>query len=474
MFRISRPLAADIHAVLNASVTLLVLVAALAGAIGSRLPNGFSGLLAQPVTVGRLLVITLFLAGYALAFHEFGLGKAGAEPAWREILRVIAACITASLAPLLLLFTLEAGEFAGNVALYCLPVLILACACGRLAARAFAGPLTRALGGRRELIVVGSGPRASAISERLTRGSDARVLGFVDSPNGHPVPAAIRRQMLGGLDQLESILMNRSVDEVVIALPVKSCYDQIQSAIQTCERMGVEAKYPPDVFQLSLARPRLETSESASLVSLDVVHNDNRLIVKRAIDIAGAIVGLVLLGPLLLAIAAAIRLTSQGPALFAQERYGAHKRRFRMYKFRTMLLDAEKLQAELESSNEAQGPVFKIRSDPRITRVGRFLRRTSLDELPQLFNVLKGEMALVGPRPLPVRDVARFGDPSLMRRFSVMPGMTCLWQISGRSDTTFDRWIELDLQYIDNWSLRMDLSILARTFPAIVRGTGAA
>jgi lipopolysaccharide/colanic/teichoic acid biosynthesis glycosyltransferase len=145
-----------------------------------------------------------------------------------------------------------------------------------------------------------------------------------------------------------------------------------------------------------------------------------------------------------------------------------------MYKFRTMVTNAEELQAKLESQNEAQGPVFKIRNDPRITSIGRILRKTSLDELPQFLNVLKGRMSLVGPRPLPQRDVSKFDAASLMRRFSVKPGLTCLWQISGRSDTNFDKWIELDLKYIDNWSLEMDMLILAKTIPVVVRGTGAA
>jgi exopolysaccharide biosynthesis polyprenyl glycosylphosphotransferase len=206
---------------------------------------------------------------------------------------------------------------------------------------------------------------------------------------------------------------------------------------------------------------------------MKVVHDDSRLLVKRAIDIAGAIVGLVVFGPAMLIIAAAIRLTSPGPALFTQERYGLRKRRFRMYKFRTMVQDAEQLQANLESQNESRGPAFKIKNDPRITPIGSFLRKTSLDEFPQFLNVLRGEMSLVGPRPLPLRDVSRFDDASLMRRFSVKPGLTCLWQINGRSDTDFERWIELDLQYIDTWSLSLDLEILAKTFPSVLRGQGA-
>jgi lipopolysaccharide/colanic/teichoic acid biosynthesis glycosyltransferase len=159
--------------------------------------------------------------------------------------------------------------------------------------------------------------------------------------------------------------------------------------------------------------------------------------------------------------------------LFTQERYGYNKRRFRMYKLRTMVVDAEARQAGLEAMNEASGPVFKIRSDPRQTPVGRVLRRWSIDELPQLYNVLRGDMSLVGPRPLPIRDVSRFAEPALMRRFSVRPGITCLWQISGRSELTFDDWVKLDLRYIDGWSLMLDVRILLRTLPAVLRGRGA-
>jgi lipopolysaccharide/colanic/teichoic acid biosynthesis glycosyltransferase len=156
-----------------------------------------------------------------------------------------------------------------------------------------------------------------------------------------------------------------------------------------------------------------------------------------------------------------------------QERYGLRKRRFRMYKFRTMVQDAENLQASLEERNEVNGPAFKIRNDPRITSIGRFLRKTSIDELPQFVNVLKGEMSLVGPRPLPSRDVSRFDNAALMRRFSVKPGLTCLWQVCGRSDTDFSHWIALDLKYIDEWSLALDFRILVQTVPAVLAGRGA-
>jgi exopolysaccharide biosynthesis polyprenyl glycosylphosphotransferase len=264
------------------------------------------------------------------------------------------------------------------------------------------------------------------------------------------------------------------VDEVHVGLPVKSHYPQIQETIRVAERVGVKVVYGADIFGTELARARVDRGyPRAPRVELQVVTEGMTVLVKRALDVAGATALLVVLGPLMLVTAAAIALTSEGPVLFAQERYGLNRRRFRMWKFRTMVKDAERLQAPLESQNEVQGPAFKIARDPRVTPLGRWLRRTSIDELPQLVNVLNGDMSLVGPRPLPVRDVLRFTRSADMRRFSVRPGLTGLWQVSGRSRLDFDQWITLDLRYIDRWSLALDIVILARTIPAVIRGTGA-
>jgi exopolysaccharide biosynthesis polyprenyl glycosylphosphotransferase len=192
------------------------------------------------------------------------------------------------------------------------------------------------------------------------------------------------------------------------------------------------------------------------------------------IDVALAALAVAFLSPILLLAAAAIKLTSPGPVFFLQERIGLNKRRFKIFKFRTMVPDAEQRMVDLESKNEATGPVFKIRRDPRITPIGRLLRRSSIDELPQLLNVLIGDMSLVGPRPLPVRDYEGFNEDWQRRRFSVKPGITCLWQIGGRSDITFEQWMRLDLQYMDEWSLWLDLKILTKTVPAVFKGAGAA
>jgi exopolysaccharide biosynthesis polyprenyl glycosylphosphotransferase len=195
---------------------------------------------------------------------------------------------------------------------------------------------------------------------------------------------------------------------------------------------------------------------------------------KQAIDFFGALVALILLSPLFAVIAILIRLTSSGPVLFRQQRCGLNGEPFNMLKFRSMSTDAEQRRHELERLNEMQGPVFKVTNDPRVTPVGRWLRKYSFDELPQLWNVLCGEMSLVGPRPLPVHEVKRFDDPAHRRRLSVKPGLTCLWQISGRNQVTdFRDWVRLDLEYIDNWSLWLDIKILFKTFPVVFTGAGA-
>ncbi len=326
----------------------------------------------------------------------------------------------------------------------------------------------------RNLIVVGSGPRAQRMYVDLLSHPEWNyvLLGFVDSDPQDTL--AVSNRILGGFQDLEEILMRHVVDEVVIALPMKTMYNEIEQTIAICERAGVQSQYTTDLFKTSVTKRRYTDRNEPNRVILQMVHHDHRRYFKRALDILAAFVGIVLLLPVFLIAAIAIKLTSKGPVIFKQERYGLNKRKFNMYKFRSMVIDAEALQAQLEHLNETTGPAFKIKKDPRVTRLGAFMRKLSIDELPQFFNVIKGDMSLVGPRPLPTRDVTRFSEAWLMRRFSVKPGLTCLWQITGRSDTTFDRWIQLDLEYIDQWSFILDLKILAMTVPAVLRGRGAA
>ena len=279
---------------------------------------------------------------------------------------------------------------------------------------------------------------------------------------------------MSNLDGFQEILKHQVIDEVVLSLPVKSHYEKISTIINICEEQGIIIRFLSDIFDLKIAKSYIDHLDDIHFLTLHSAPIEQwPLLVKKSFDVALSFVLLVLLSPLFLLVAILIKLNSKGPVFFTQERVGFNKRRFKLFKFRTMVDNAEKLREKLEEQNEATGPVFKIKNDPRLTRVGKWLRRTSVDELPQLINVLKGEMSLVGPRPLPIRDYEGFYHNWHRRRFSVRPGITCLWQVNGRSHIPFEKWMELDVQYIDNWSLWLDLKILAKTIPAIIRGSGA-
>jgi exopolysaccharide biosynthesis polyprenyl glycosylphosphotransferase len=275
------------------------------------------------------------------------------------------------------------------------------------------------------------------------------------------------------LTQVTSLLETRPIDEMFITLPLDAHQALIRDVVGACEEQGVTIRVLSSLVDLVRARAQLDEIDGRPVISIFSGPPDSMLLAaKRLIDVTVSAVALVLSAPVCLLLALAIRLDSTGPVLFAGERVGLGGRRFKFYKFRTMVADAERRQADLEDMNEAQGPVFKIRNDPRITRVGRVIRQLSLDELPQLFNVLRGDMSLVGPRPLPVRDVLRIDTRAHKRRFSVKPGITCLYQVHERT-FSFEDWIRTDMEYIDNWSLRLDIEILAKTIPAVLSRRGA-
>jgi exopolysaccharide biosynthesis polyprenyl glycosylphosphotransferase len=457
----------------DAAVALFIFGSIYVVANADAMPNGLSEFLLLRLSLGNLLILGAFALAWQLLFLLFGLYESVEPRSLRtEAPSVAAACTLGALLSLLGISWSESGAYSLRVVLIAWPLTLIATLYVRVWLRVIAERVQSSRVTR--VVIVGSGPLATRLYNRMRDDPTLayEVLGFVDT-TVDVLPSEIREKLLGSLEQLESILMRTVVDEVVIALPIKSRYVEIQQTIEECERAGVQSRYSPDLFPARLARPCLETPDGQPAIAMKVVSDDYRLVVKRAIDIMGAGVGLVLLSPLFALIAIAVKVTSRGPVFFSQERYGWRKRRFKMHKFRTMVSDAEALQPLLEARNEAIGPVFKIKNDPRMTPIGAFLRKSSLDELPQLWNVLRGEMSLVGPRPLPIRDVHKFEDSWLMRRFSVVPGMTGLWQVSGRSELTFQDWVQLDLRYIDHWSLRLDLSLLLRTFPAVLQARGA-
>jgi exopolysaccharide biosynthesis polyprenyl glycosylphosphotransferase len=330
----------------------------------------------------------------------------------------------------------------------------------------------------RNVLIVGTNHRAMEFAHKLETRLDLgyRVIGFADRPWG-----GIEQFRQSGhclaceLDNLPEFLRANVVDEVAIALPIRSFHDDASRVAALCEQQGIILRMLPNIFDLKLARSYADELEGHSLIThYTGVIDGWPVVVKRVLDFMLALLALIVVSPVMVLAAALIKWTSPGPVFFTQKRIGQNKRKFTIYKFRTMAVDAEDKMRQLEHLNEVSGPVFKIKHDPRITPVGSFLRKTSIDELPQLINVLKGDMSLVGPRPLPIRDYEGFSEDWHRRRFSVRPGITCLWQVNGRSSIPFEKWMELDMQYIDKWSLWLDLKILAQTIPAVLKGFGAA
>ncbi len=324
--------------------------------------------------------------------------------------------------------------------------------------------------GRVQLLVVGElGDRARRfLADAASDELPPNVIGYL-SDEEQP---GVEMRHLGPVDELADAIHREAVDEVVFFAPYNRA-DEVPDALTACEDAGVHASFAVDMTQLSRAKPRMSFLYEHPFVSFDVApKRPESLAIKHGVDFLAAFVGLLLLSPLLIVVSLAILVTMGRPIFFAQERAGLYGRRFRMIKFRTMVKDAEARKADLEEHNEMSGPVFKIAADPRITRLGAFLRKTSIDELPQLFNVLAGTMSLVGPRPLPVSEQQEIkGWQS--RRLSMRPGITGLWQVSGRSDIDFDEWMALDVRYIDGWSPALDLRILLRTIPVVLFGKGA-
>ncbi len=320
-------------------------------------------------------------------------------------------------------------------------------------------------------LIVGTNQGARALAASLSQRMGVFVLGFVseepDSPaelDDHPV--------LGSVQDVEAILADNVIDEILIARREWNPRE-LELLLSICRERGITARLTCDFIPGGNARVLLERVGDVPLLSFTVTpHDGNLLALKRIVDVFVSLVLLGLTAPLFIVVALLIKLTSRGPVIYRQVRCGLNGRRFTFLKFRSMVEGADERRDEIQHLNEAKGPIFKISRDPRVTRLGRFLRRTSIDELPQLANILRGEMSLVGPRPPLPEEVARY-QPWQRRRLSMKPGLTCLWQVSGRSVLSFEEWVDLDLRYIDNWSPWLDLRILGKTVPAVLLRRGA-
>jgi len=350
----------------------------------------------------------------------------------------------------------------------------------RLVARRLSEPLRRTLGGFRNFLLVGDTPQAMEIARALEANEHRglRLLGFARVRPGAGLEAQLKESGLRrtypvyDLARLPELLHQHVIDEVVFAVS-KDELEKLEGTFLMCEEEGVKTRLLLSFFPHVISRVHLERLPDMPLLTFSTTpENEDLLLLKRVVDFAMALVLLVVLSPLFLVLALLIKLTSKGPVLYPQTRCGLGGREFTLYKFRSMQADADLRREELEALNEVDGPAFKIKSDPRCTPVGRFMRKFSLDELPQLVNVLKGEMSFVGPRPPLPEEVGKY-EPWQRRRLRMPPGLTCLWALEGRSQLSFRRWMELDLQYIDNWSFTLDWKILLKTIPVVLLGRGA-
>jgi exopolysaccharide biosynthesis polyprenyl glycosylphosphotransferase len=324
------------------------------------------------------------------------------------------------------------------------------------------------------LLIVGTGKRAREFIRMVKARANwgLQIVGLIDDEHGMFGKEIEGMRVLGRLQDIPFILHHKVVDRVIFVVP-RLWLNRIDEAIMACEREGIPTSISLDLYNLRIAKVRQTDFAGFPLLDFETFSAKPwQLFVKRTMDLVISISCLILFSPLLLATAIAIKATSKGPVLFTQIRSGMNGRKFKLYKFRTMVVGAEMKKRELEKMNEMDGPVFKIRHDPRITKVGRFLRKFSIDELPQLWNVLKGDMSIVGPRPpLPVEvELYKLWQ---RRRLSLKPGLTCIWQVSGRNKIQFEKWMEMDLEYIDRWSLWLDIKIIFKTIFVVLFGYGA-
>ena len=327
----------------------------------------------------------------------------------------------------------------------------------------------------RDILIVGSGERAQKFIKQVNKQREfgLRIIGVVDEHSEKLGGEICGCKALGTIEDIPEILKKNPVDHVVFIVP-RSLLDKIEQVILHCETVGVAVSVAVDLFEL-----KFTLGKEGSLLGLPMITFEStpdklwQLLCKRIIDVVLSSAGLFFLFPFYMLIAILVKTTSPGPVYFIQERCGLQGRRFKLYKFRTMEKGAEAKLHQLLAHNEMRGPAFKMKDDPRVTKIGKILRKTSMDELPQLWNVLKGEMSLVGPRP-PLPSEVKEYDHWHRRRLSMRPGITCLWQISGRNNIIdFDEWMKLDMHYIDHWSLGLDFDILFKTVPVVAFGVGA-
>ena len=426
-------------------------------------------------------VVAALLATAAVLWTSIGIGLAAyRRPASFETLGMLRLTVTQTfwfgVALTTAIYLLKLGDISRLfTAIFVLTNFLLQIAY-RLAARRMRRIVLEGFGGRHYYLIVGTGPKAVELARLIEQHEEHGngVVGFVQETGGPALAqSGLRRDYpVWPLEQLPRMVEEHIVDEIIFAVS-KAQLERMEEFFLACEEQGVKTRVLVDFFPHLRSEMALDRLENMPLLSFsNAPENEYLLFLKRALDLALASAVLIAAAPLLLLIAALVRLTSPGPAIYRQLRCGLNGRKFQLYKFRSMYRDAEQMRQSVEHLNEMDGPVFKSSRDPRVTSVGRFLRKTSLDELPQLLNILKGDMSFVGPRPPLPDEVARY-EKWQRRRLRMKPGLTCLWALAGRNQLNFAQWMQLDMEYIDNWSLALDFKILLRTIPRVLSGRGA-
>ena len=421
----------------------------------------------------QLIPVVIFVWGFHLYFLKL-YKSYRTIPLFREFWDLFKATFCSGLFLILFIFALKyhfvSQLFIGS---FLVITFILLCM-ERGIIRLFARSVRRKGINYRNLLIVGTNRRALNLAKKIKENPHwgLRVEGFIDKDPYLVGEDKDGIKVIGTLENVAQVLRERVIDEVIFSVPRK-WLDEIEHAIHICEELGIQVRLAADLYNPVIGRMSLGDLEGIPILTLSTTpQNMEQLFIKRLFDILISLVALILISPVLLATTIAISIDSSGPILFRQKRVGLNGRTFTFYKFRSMVRDAEEVRKEIDHLNEMSGPVFKIKNDPRLTRVGRFIRKYSIDELPQLFNVLKGDMSLVGIRPPIPEEVEKY-EGWQRRRLSMKPGITCIWQVNGRNKVDFEQWMRMDLSYIDNWSHKLDFELLLKTIPAVIFTRGA-
>lgn len=463
------------------ALDLFLMVCAFFVAAMVRFEEGDLTFVVQYPSAFHQLVLTLLLMTSAVTYQMFRLYEPDRQlERFRTSVSIVKAVISAVAVVLLVLYLAHSGDVSRILVGSFVVLNILGLMSYRYLRLILHRRAVKQGLNSHEVLIIGSRERAKDLIRYLKAMTHLgyRILGCLevdDSRYEEEVAEGVR--VIGSLENFKSFLLHFAVDEIVFAMPLNKI-DNVMEYIGFAEELGINVRILPDWQIHSLKyQPSVASLSIGDFVGMPMMSLSSgpqrafELTVKDVFDRVSAFFGLLMLAPLFALISLAIKLSSSGPVFFRQERSGLNGRVFNLYKFRSMVVNAEELRKGLEDQNEQEGPVFKIANDPRVTWIGKVLRKTSLDELPQLINVAKGEMSLVGPRPPLPSEVVQY-DPWQRRRLSMKPGITCIWQVSGRNDVAFDKWMRMDLEYIDKWSLMLDFKLLFKTIPAVVFGTG--